>query len=802
MRLPQVMAAQLVVVCGSSVMAQECPVTSDVATYPTTPLTYPMTSNRYAVQYMVNGGSFTDAKVYVSYYGGTNSSPYIKASNYPADTSMSFASIPVTAGAPVVLRVTKIFGSAFPAIGHVSVRPSAKGIHVDSVSGSVVQLSTTTAANFAGDQFVLWWDGNAQESSAIQGLALFLDPPYSRPAGSNVKIVASAADLSADLSSYDTLDFEGTIAVGSTGNLAFIVPANINNIFLAPGAWLQGKLRVTQSGAGHVRRIYGTGVLDVSRFGYMWRQCRNSPTHTDDGYQSFSRIPLTGGGTVADQFVVDGMTIVDSDYYATDYLNSTTINNTKLIGWNGNNDGFQFGVTSRASNVFVRTGDDSLKMWGSYTTVTNATVWQNWNGGVVNLGWSNNSPGDDCLIDGLYVVKMDWRVPTVQSWTATTLSGNNNAVVASLMIPGTKFGTLLPSVYRNIYVDDPPNVLFSLKILPPDCALVGLVSCPVYDPADPGVLNLNLENIFSPVSTVENSIGYQNVNGTNLTGTLNIGMTNVMLTSANGTVTALSSANAATVGKIAMNGNTINLTYNVTPQATAAPQVSSGAVVNGASFAAGAAVAAGSIATVFGTGFGSSESGVTVLVGGVVAPLIAVSPLQISFQVPWQVAGQTQAAVTVTSGGLTSAPIMVPIAPVAPGIFLANTSGQAAALVANTAIVAAPSGTFPGARPVQIGESISIFCTGLGAVTREPATGALAGSNPLSMTSARPIAVSIGGVNAPVSFSGLAPGFFGLYQVNAQVPAGAPVGAAVQLVVTIGGTASNQATIAVGAAGQ
>jgi uncharacterized protein (TIGR03437 family) len=36
--------------------------------------------------------------------------------------------------------------------------------------------------------------------------------------------------------------------------------------------------------------------------------------------------------------------------------------------------------------------------------------------------------------------------------------------------------------------------------------------------------------------------------------------------------------------------------------------------------------------------------------------------------------------------------------------------------------------------------------------------------------------VTIGGANAPVSFSGLAPSFVGLYQVNAQVPASLKAG--------------------------
>jgi uncharacterized protein (TIGR03437 family) len=48
-----------------------------------------------------------------------------------------------------------------------------------------------------------------------------------------------------------------------------------------------------------------------------------------------------------------------------------------------------------------------------------------------------------------------------------------------------------------------------------------------------------------------------------------------------------------------------------------------------------------------------------------------------------------------------------------------------------------------------------------------------------------------------VSFSGLAPGFAGLYQVNAIMPEGSPAGSAVPVVLSIGGVTSNTVTIAV-----
>jgi hypothetical protein len=181
-------------VYAPATFAQDCPVTTDAATYPSPPLTYPMTSNRYAVQYQFGGtGAFTNAQVYISYYGGSTSSPYINASRYATDESLSFVSIPASPGTAVAIRVTKIFGANFPAIGQMSVRPTAKAIQISSVNPTTVQLSTTTAANFAGEQFILCWNGDAQSSGIIQGLIIFLDPPYTRPTGSNVKVIAASA---------------------------------------------------------------------------------------------------------------------------------------------------------------------------------------------------------------------------------------------------------------------------------------------------------------------------------------------------------------------------------------------------------------------------------------------------------------------------------------------------------------------------------------------------------------------------------------------------------------------------------
>ena len=228
------------------------------------------------------------------------------------------------------------------------------------------------------------------------------------------------------------------------------------------------------------------------------------------------------------------------------------------------------------------------------------------------------------------------------------------------------------------------------------------------------------------------------------------------------------------------------LTFPVTGDGTF---VNPGGTVNGASFGS-QTLTAGSIASLFGTGLASMQAvaeslpvsttlgGVTVRLNGIPAPVFFISPLQINFQIPWELEGQPQATVTVTADGFTGA-ATVNLAGTSPRIFAINQqgSGQGAILIVGTGEVAAPPASIPErtTRPVKRGEFISIYCTGLGPVNNQPATGTAALSNPLSTTATAPV-VTVGGVLAAVSFSGLAPGFVGLYQVDVQVPESTPMG--------------------------
>jgi uncharacterized protein (TIGR03437 family) len=197
----------------------------------------------------------------------------------------------------------------------------------------------------------------------------------------------------------------------------------------------------------------------------------------------------------------------------------------------------------------------------------------------------------------------------------------------------------------------------------------------------------------------------------------------------------------------------------------------------------------------------TSQDGVTLWINNERVPILAVSPSQVNFQVPWDLASAGSAVPFSfeTPAQNYASNWDIGLATFSPGIFTMNgdPSGQAAAIIANTSVIAAPTGAFAGARPVAAGEFISIYCTGLGPVTNQPASGAAALASPLSTTQSVPI-VTVGGVQAAVQFSGLAPGMVGVNQVNVQIPQNAPTGPQVPLEIeTPDGSASNPATIAV-----
>jgi uncharacterized protein (TIGR03437 family) len=233
------------------------------------------------------------------------------------------------------------------------------------------------------------------------------------------------------------------------------------------------------------------------------------------------------------------------------------------------------------------------------------------------------------------------------------------------------------------------------------------------------------------------------------------------------------------------------------------------AIVNSATFVPGP-VAAGSIATIFGFDFTISTAlasgptlptnlgGLTVYVDGVASPVWYVSPRQINFQIPWEIAGRGQVSVVIISGNTVSNELPVTVSELAPGLYataLLSATAQPVTLSdANSA-----GGLDRKPRAAYRGEFVTFYATGLGPVENTPSSGKA--PDTVIRSTASPT-VTIGTVNAMVAFAGLAvagpnPYLPGIYQVIVRVPEQAPSGAAVPVVLSVGGKQSNTVTLAI-----
>jgi uncharacterized protein (TIGR03437 family) len=201
------------------------------------------------------------------------------------------------------------------------------------------------------------------------------------------------------------------------------------------------------------------------------------------------------------------------------------------------------------------------------------------------------------------------------------------------------------------------------------------------------------------------------------------------------------------------------------------------AILNGASNLQ-APVSPGEIVVITGSGVGPAEliaaaagangldstqlSGTTVRFNAIPAPLIYTSATQVAVQVP-DMFLVSQAQVTVTFEGRTSAPLPVQVAGSSPGVFTLDATGKGQAVALNQ-----DGSVNTTSKPAKVGDVISLYVTGL-----RQADG--------------PLTVMIGGGAAVTSTKNLSQG---VLQIDAKIPSGIQTGSVVPVVVAVGNTSS------------
>jgi uncharacterized protein (TIGR03437 family) len=241
-------------------------------------------------------------------------------------------------------------------------------------------------------------------------------------------------------------------------------------------------------------------------------------------------------------------------------------------------------------------------------------------------------------------------------------------------------------------------------------------------------------------------------------------------------------------------------------------------VVNAATFQASVPLAPGGLATVFSNRLSPDKTTVSATTWPTAvanrqlmindetpAPIYYLDGGQMNFQMPSNATvGVNRVAVRVADTEELVAGGAVVVNRAAPGLFTLTQSGSGQGAVVNQ------DGTLNSAlNPAPAGSTVVLYGTGQGQVSPAVPDGTSAPMGTLSNTVAVPtsdartclnnqpsMCVSFGGTAfGDIKYSGLAPGFIGLWQINVQLPAG--VTGNVPVRVTINGTPSNTITIAV-----
>jgi uncharacterized protein (TIGR03437 family) len=173
-------------------------------------------------------------------------------------------------------------------------------------------------------------------------------------------------------------------------------------------------------------------------------------------------------------------------------------------------------------------------------------------------------------------------------------------------------------------------------------------------------------------------------------------------------------------------------------------------------------------------------------------PLYFVSEGQVNALIPFEVSVNTSLQLLVQRGFTYSLPVQVDVAAAQPAAFSATGVSGGVGLIV---VYPANGGAAHGANlntPAHVQDTLVLYCAGLGAVNPPIADGA---APPGLSSTVNTTKVTIGGKQAQVAFAGLAPGFAGLYQVNAVVPSGTQTGTNVPVTLTIGGQTSPPVTV-------
>jgi uncharacterized protein (TIGR03437 family) len=376
----------------------------------------------------------------------------------------------------------------------------------------------------------------------------------------------------------------------------------------------------------------------------------------------------------------------------------------------------------------------------------------------------SNSPWLALAVDGQGTFLFNVPYLVTASASSGMASGDYNG---SITVSGSSFSPDNKTVSVLLHVTTQPILQFSSNSVQLNIAAGAKKQTTFVVVSNGGQGTLSITSVTAAAAT-GSWLSAQAVAGTSLIS-ITADPTGLTPNTYSGTVTLASNA---------ANSGVISVQLVVEPQTP--PVTFAGGVVNNGTFGGGEPLAQGDIVAVFGDQFTYDDAagapslplqatlgGVQVLVNGVAAPVYFVSPGQVNFQIPID-ATIGNGTVSVVRNGQKGNVVFAKITDRAPRFLV---------LPGNFAIVTTPGGALTGtpSSPVKGGDVVVIYAIGLGPTSPVVSSGTASPSNPPAVTPPTKACFGTGTPFQPppcsdVLFSGLTPGFVGLYQVNVSLP--------------------------------
>ncbi|CAE7633942.1 unnamed protein product [Symbiodinium pilosum] len=235
--------------------------------------------------------------------------------------------------------------------------------------------------------------------------------------------------------------------VGNGGVLN--ISCEVPSVFLQRGAYVYGKLSVQCK--QRPTNVYGPGILDGRYFRYHERK---------GDLWNETRMMLSFGGSAGGD--VWGLTVVNPNFRLYDVIVSgSKMRMFRGLGWAANNGGGHFEANTSASNSFIRSTDDLIKVRDGDIATDNMVLWQSYNGGTFQLGWAGLH-----LVNITHraasVIENEWRAP--DDWEKYD-TRPNNAVVSLVDSKSADPAALVgPFVWQDLQIDGDVSHPLSLRL--------------------------------------------------------------------------------------------------------------------------------------------------------------------------------------------------------------------------------------------------------------------------------------------------------------------------------------------------